>query len=308
MICFVGRIEKTPKKRYDESYKKRSIPPMSLVIGTVSQNQKQLNERIRASRTLVTDVTPGFYSMHAHEYHELYCLLLGHADFLVEGTRYPLAKGDIVLVRKGEAHMINYRDTEPYERILIHFRDEAVSERDSAPSGIRMLLSTPLQGQMNHFRAAAFAEKNWFYYLTRMLTENDPVQQLYLHVLLLEMSEALPLIDKAPSDQTCEPVSKAIAYISRHLSDKLTLEDICGEVFLSRSQLNRLFQKTTGHTIWSYVTLKRMLLAKELLRKGERPSQVFGRAGYTDYSTFYRAYTGFYGISPSEDVGKTAPE
>ena len=52
--------------------------------------------------------------MHSHDNFELYYLLSGDADFLVEATRYHLHPGDLLLMGKGEVHMFRLRSAAPY--------------------------------------------------------------------------------------------------------------------------------------------------------------------------------------------------
>ena len=44
-------------------------------------------------------------------------------------------------------------------------------------------------------------------------------------------------------------------------------------------------------------------LARELLRQGQKPTDICSACGYRDYTTFYRAYTSYFGHSPRQAVG-----
>ena len=89
-----------------------------------------------------------------------------------------------------------------------------------------------------------------------------------------------------------------ISYINRHLDRDLSIEELCRRFFLSRSQLCRRFQKATGTSIGKYVTAKRMIQAHQLILQGQKPTEVYSACGYGDYTTFYRAYKAYFGVSP----------
>ena len=40
---------------------------------------------------------------------------------------------------------------------------------------------------------------------------------------------------------------------------------------------------------------KRLILARQKILQGEKPTDIFAQYGYQDYSTFYRAYLRFFG-------------
>ncbi len=79
----------------------------------------------------------------------------------------------------------------------------------------------------------------------------------------------------------------------------------CRTFFISRTTLYALFRETTGSCIHEYITLKRLMMARELLAAGEQPTGVYLKCGFKDYSTFYRAYKKRFSESPAA-LGKHA--
>lgn len=91
-------------------------------------------------------------------------------------------------------------------------------------------------------------------------------------------------------------------YINDHLYADISLDTLCQLFFLSRSQINRVFTRATGTSIWRYVTIKRLLAARAMIRNHEPAGSVCVRCGFSDYSAFYRAYKARFGCSPAEDA------
>ena len=95
--------------------------------------------------------------------------------------------------------------------------------------------------------------------------------------------------------------SRMLRYINAHLGENITKEKMAQYYFISRAQLCRRFKKATGTSIGTYISTKRMLTAKAMLLDGKKPTEIYAACGYTDYSTFYRAYCKHFGYSPKEE-------
>ena len=57
---------------------------------------------------------------------------------------------------------------------------------------------------------------------------------------------------------------------SGHLTEDLSVDQIADAAYLSRYHLMHLFKQATGYTLGNYITEKRLLLARDLLRAGPR--------------------------------------
>ncbi len=101
------------------------------------------------------------------------------------------------------------------------------------------------------------------------------------------------------------PINRIVNYIEENLGNDISLEDICNEFFLSKSQLCRMFKKSMGSTVWNYFTIKRLHKAKNMIDSGELPTEVFSLCGFNDYSVFYRACKRHFGQSPAKNAFKS---
>ena len=241
------------------------------------------------------------FNMHTHDSYEIFCFLSGNAKYFVEGNIYPLKSGDILIMKKAEAHSLLISSYTPYERIVIHFNAEAIAENLRAPL-MEFLDSRPL-GVKNRYSASLFHDTNWMYYLNKICSSDDlGVQSIYLTILLSELCERHTEIK--PKEASGEEVIDIIQYINHHLADELSLDILCARYFVNKSHINRRFKKIIGTTVWEYITAKRLLLAKELLEGGVTPTNVYAKCGFKDYCTFFRAYKAKFGISPKNSMPK----
>lgn len=248
------------------------------------------------NRTEVPDLDK--FTMHTQDCYEIYCFLDGDADYFVEGTVYTLRSGDILILKKAEAHSLLIKSLVPYERIAVHFSPDTVLGF-RAPMLLEFLDSRPL-GKFNRYPASMF-RNNWIYYLKQICTYKDYYpRQVYITTLLWELYEnyhKITGLDTADRD----PITDVIGYINDRLTEKLSLEQLCDRFFMSKAQLNRRFKKATGSTVWEYIMAKRLLLAKERLQAGVPPTTACTQSGFNDYCAFYRAYKAKFGNSPKAD-------
>lgn len=243
---------------------------------------------------------PSEFKMHTHERCELYGFLGGKGIYKIEGTKYILQKGDILIMKPAESHYIEVDKGYPYTRFVINFPVDIFEGIDK--SGALVSAYTQREnGQFNLYRSTDFKNGSYEFYFRNMLlpSENRRMQLISnLIPLLNEISTAF----KAKRDGTVSETNeyKIVSYINRNLFKQITLDDICREFFISKPQLCRSFKAATGSTVWNYITAKRLVTAKNMIQSGQSPTKVFSECGFSDYSSFYRAYIKKHGVSPAQ--------
>lgn len=241
------------------------------------------------------------FHMHTHDFYEVYCFLKGNAKYFVEGNVYHLKYGDILFIKKAEAHSLQITSPEPYERIVINFNAAAVLNED-IKNILEELDKMPL-GKNNQFSYSVFKDMNWMYYIDKMVeSKSTATQRLYLSVLINELYEHRSGASKNSAET--DSFMDMIAYINSHLTESMDLDDICNKFYISKSQLNRKFKRMTASTVWEYITAKRLVLAKELLQSGDTPMTVYRKCGFNEYSSFFRAYKTKFKAAPKDHCVK----
>ena len=230
------------------------------------------------------DSHPQDFPMHAHEMYEVYYFISGDCSYLVEGCEYALRPHDLLITRSAEAHKMILHSDAPYERIVIHFHPSLLEQ--IAPDGLllRPFTARPL-GMQNLYRSADGALPRWSTCFEILSRPAELAAQKRLHIIqcLLGILDSIAFIEAALDDP-----------------EHLSLRSISETFFLSPSQLNRLFRRASGSSCWSYIQIKRLLAARELLRQGQPATVVCETCGFHDYSTFYRAYRAHFGAAPSK--------
>lgn len=118
---------------------------------------------------------------------------------------------------------------------------------------------------------------------------------------ILEVGNAVLLMARPeePSPKT-DKLEKIIEYIDRHLSEKITLQNVADYCGISVSTLTKLFQQRMALSFHQYLTRRRMVAAVPLLLTDVPLESICQQVGYSDYSSFYRAFKQIFGVSPRE--------
>ena len=246
------------------------------------------------------------FPMHAHEFYEIFWFLQGDGRYNVEGTEYPLAPGSVVITRPAETHKLNISRHKSYERLSLGFGASLLRPIDPE-SVLTQAFDNRELGQWNLYSHHEFNNGNAYAALKGICSRESPAHTQKLAVLanlcllLLEIYTAFG----KKNDEGLARRDKAgyvIQYINAHLFEDLTLDRLCSLVYLSRSQLERVFKASTGSSVAEYIKTKRLLEARRLIRSGEPAGKTCIQCGFNDYSAFYRSYRNRFGVSPSMDL------
>lgn len=253
------------------------------------------------SRTLTEQPKPNGFRMHNHTSMEVYCFLQGRGVYHIEGSEYILEPGDVLIMHPSESHYIDLDCSVPYERIVLNFSEEFLQPID--PQGwLLQAFRERAPGKFNLYKSEDILGGSESYFAKMMCQEGNTRVNILCGMLPL-LDQICQLwrnrLEETPAQsETTE--YRIIRFVNRNLTRPLTLDEICEKYYISKSQLQRLFKKATGTTLWRYVTIKRLAMARQLLEQGEQPTHIYTRCGFADYSTFYRAYVKAYGAAPTE--------
>lgn len=240
------------------------------------------------------------FKLHTHEWYEVYYFMHGGGSFKIEGTAYPLENGSLLIMRPAESHYIDIDLSLPYTRMSIHFNPEILSTIDPEQK-LLFPFKNRKSGHLNLYKASDFENQNYKIFIRNMMLDSsDRNLQIISNLipLLNEMRIAFLARPEEKNEETL--VYKIIRFINEHYYQDITLDRICDEFFISKSQLCRTFKSATGSTVWKYVTVKRLVAAHDLIMTGKQPNDIYTKCGFNDYTSFFRAYKAHYGVSPTQ--------
>ncbi len=127
----------------------------------------------------------------------------------------------------------------------------------------------------------------------------------HLSVLLITLSRYMNGAIRKASELSRKDralISSALRIVKEEFSsDTLTLESLATALFISPSQLSRVFKHGMGRSFSDYLKELRMAHACHLLKETEMPvEQILSECGLRDLQTFYRSFHHYAQMTPSQ--------
>lgn len=96
-------------------------------------------------------------------------------------------------------------------------------------------------------------------------------------------------------------VSLVMMYLQDHMAERITVQQLAGLTYVSKSYLSRVFKRQTGMSLIEYLRAIRIETAKAILASSEMSTEeVSYTVGYQSSKYFYRAFLACTGMSPRE--------
>ena len=123
------------------------------------------------------------------------------------------------------------------------------------------------------------------------------LEELLIRLIRRREQPAPPLT--APGGD--ESLKRVASYMEQNLDRPLTLEEICRDNLIGRSQLQKLFHTYTGGGVMEYFGNLKIQAARRMIRDGRLNfTQIAARLGFQSVHYFSRRFRKVTGMSPSE--------
>lgn len=252
----------------------------------------------------IKDQTKRDFSYHYHDFHKVIIFLSGKAAYHIEGKSYYLKPWDILLVNRHAIHKPEIDFSVPYERFVLWIRDDIKSTEllrcfqksiDRSYNLIRLDSDTQekLKQLLYELEAALKDEKFGSKLLGSALFTQFMV---YVNRIFLEKQ----YIYDTRSYSSDSQIEELLRYINHNLTEDLSIETLSRKYYLSKYHMMRKFKEETGYTIHNYIISKRLLLARTKISEGTPILKAAQLSGFSDYTTFSRAYKKQFGTAPSQ--------
>lgn len=244
---------------------------------------------------LLEDAPNWFNIQHSHDFCEILYVAGGAGEAILEGKKFRLAPGDLVVVNPGTLHEERSDAKAPLRLIFLAIRDFAVP---GLPAGCL---------SQEKYRVLSCGEYRYKMdiYLRELLQETSSQIEFYQEISRGLVSALLVLVmrlirinpeDEAALSQECQKIKE---YLDQNFTSPITLDSLSETVYISKHYLSHLFKEQTGVSPIKYLTSKRMEKACELLSETELPvSEVSKAVGYENPLYFSQVFKRIYGISP----------
>jgi AraC-like DNA-binding protein len=256
-----------------------------------------------------------------HDFWEFLCVDKGEVNVTAGSETTTLKRGDIAFHQPNEFHSVQATGKIAPNLVVIsfHCEDEAMAffcgktlkidetERNILASIIiearrcfDCRLDDPYLQNMPRKRPDMFgAEQLICLYLEHLLIH---LIRRYSNPLALQKEIAkaeIPKSTKSKSD--AEIFSRVTDYLALRIAAAVSIEQICRDNLVGRSQLQKIFKERCGMGIIEYFTLLKINAAKEMIRTGHLNfTQISEQLGYSSIHYFSRQFKKSTGMTPSE--------
>lgn len=232
------------------------------------------------------------YQLHCHSCFEVYAFSSGDAEYMIEGQHYQMTPGTVLIMRPNIVHGIRVKGTTPYCRYAFHFIQDYISKEYQ-----ELLLAPFYESQVLYKNKHLLSLLDW------VLEANslpEPVRRISRKIRFEAfLTELYSLKSHALTEKRPDYLEQILTYINLHITEHLNIDELCSLFYVSKSQLTRSFKSYLKTTVWNYISLKRINIAKQLIYEGNSIETAAYLAGFSNYSTFYRSYVKITGSSPS---------
>ncbi|MGN0400640.1 MAG: AraC family transcriptional regulator [Acetatifactor sp.] len=248
-------------------------------------------------------------SFHSHDHLEMAFVMSGVGRYRFEDGIVSVQEGDLLIINPGVRH----------QALACPEADNPATEFFVGASGIRIpglpdnALPVPGDGHILH--TGGELRQKLFKICSSMEAEKAVCRQGRYFMLKAYLMQMILLVVR----EQCEPeesaqgyafesvnkkyvVEQMVNYFEDHFSEKISLDQVAENMYLSPFYISKIFKSETGDTPIRHLINIRLEKAKELLESGYKGSiqEVAASVGYDDAYHFSKLFKKHFGISPSQ--------
>ena len=204
-------------------------------------------------------------------------------------------------------HVLEQTPNQDCEKIVINVTDKYIKQFNTQYTDINLVLNKVNETKNYCIR---FRDQNK-YQIEKYLSQLIDVQfskkygdDLFFYIKFVQLMifinahyETIPEI-KIETENSI--TSKTIEFISNNLSKSFNIDDIANYLNVSPSTVSHTFKAQTGISIYKYITKKRMILAKTLIKEKLTFNEIYSLCGFNDYTSFFRAFKKEFNTTPKD--------
>ncbi|WP_343208798.1 AraC family transcriptional regulator [Anaerolentibacter hominis] len=222
-----------------------------------------------------------------------------------------LAPGDMVIAKKEDAGHSSYFPLSHYHGITITI------DMDRAPACLSCILDD-VNVRPSALIRKFCSEGSCFvarskpcleHIFSELYSVREEIRRGYFKIKVLELLLFLSgmEIEKEKQKKPCYSaaqvtIAKSVCrYLTEHMENKITLEQLAERFHVSGSQIKNSFRGVYGVSVYSYIRTQKMQAAGLMLTHGDGTIlEIAGRFGYDNGSKFASAFKDVMGVTPSE--------
>lgn len=247
------------------------------------------------------------FEHHYHDFNKIIIFIVGDVLYNIEGKSYKLKPWDILFVPSNQVHKPIIEPEQEYERIVIWINNTFLEEHGNAENNLLTCFNMAREdrhlvrlGQNSLYSIKAILAR-----IELELKNKQFGAGVLCNALFVQFMVYINRLQLKPDKQVenievefDEQVQQVIQYINSNLDSDLSITSLSTRFYINKYYLMHKFKANTGYSIHNYVNNKRLQKCATAIKAGMSPSDAASECGFNDYSSFIRAFSKMFGLSP----------
>lgn len=229
------------------------------------------------------------YAPHRHDTYTIGITLSGVQSFTYRGAKRASLPGQIVILHPDEQHDGRAGDDEAFRYRAAYIPPADIQEALNGQALPFVEGGVSVDGRLHRAAAALLGDYE------------RPLSGLEYQDALYDLAHALQSVAGAAvaiKRVNREAAISARDFIEANLFRGLSLQELERATGHCRWQMSRDFRSMFGTSPYRYLTLRRLDLARRMMREGGALAEIAHDCGFSDQSHFGRAFKQAYGLTP----------
>ncbi len=236
--------------------------------------------------------------------------LHGTGSIKIEGKHYEIKEGDIILLNPTELFCCTVDANSYHERLVLYVSETIFHNFPYECNNLFMSFYQRKKGIGNHIPSQVVKKHNLDSQLVNLLhlvkapdttsciLSICKVIELLAHLNRIVMPLYINTLYNSERTNDHPLINNILSYINVHFKEDIDISTIAAQFNIDRSHLAHLFKDQVGMSLWNYVILRRIYLFNELIRIDHSIEETCYRAGFQNYSNFFRLYKKYMNMTP----------
>lgn len=231
---------------------------------------------------------------HTHNYVELFYIVGGRGQFLIEDKIYDVSTNNLVIINPGILHTEMSLNAQPLEYIVLGIEGVALGEQEDGPFCI-----------LDHYESMEISGclRNILREMEMKNTGYEDICQAYMEILIIRLMRitAIAVPQEPLAAATNRQCAAARRFIDLHFKEPLTLDQLAQEAHMNKFYLAHTFKEEYGTSPINYMIRRRIEESKYLLTETDLSlSQIAQMLGFSSLSYFSQVFRRTQSTSPME--------
>ena len=233
---------------------------------------------------------------HTHNHAELFYIVGGKGQFLIEDQLYPVNTNHLVIINPNVTHTEVSLNAQPLEYIVLGIE------------GVELSITENSNGQfciLDHFESMDITSclRNILREMELKQPGYEDICQAFMEILIIRLMRSTGLSmptepQNSVGNHQCAAVRR---YIDHHFKEPLTLDQLAEEAHMNKYYLSHAFKREYGVSPINYMISRRLEESKYLLAETDLSmSQIAQLLGFSSLSYFSQVFHRTQGIAPME--------